>query len=275
MRTPREAKITRWEKLDLGAKLNKIICMNKELHYSLKSFKTTVVLFCLSFVILTAFAGPSTMQGLVLHFKKVPGAEHMADSSGNHNRGASLACVVSNSPSLVSMQQTRQITLAVWIKPESIPTVFPVVLGKGGNEPPGAYGGYELVLNANGDNDLEFESGPYEALTSQANGKWINNHLGEWIHVAFTLDASTGNAQFYINGQATGDTVNDSGNASDINFDVPNNLYIGQQDPAHNVDRASFDGEIREVMIFNRAISAEEVQKIFNSTMPAEAKKKR
>jgi hypothetical protein len=246
--------------------------MNKEPRYWLNQVKTRVLLFSLSLIALTAVASPPVRSGLILHFKKVPVADKVVDLSGHHNRGASLSCVVSNSPSLVSMQQTRQISIAMWIKPESIPNVFPVLLGKGGNEPPGAYGGYELVLNANGDNDLLFESGPYGAMTSQANGKWINNHLGEWIQVAFTLDAVSGNAQFYVNGQATGDTVNYSGNASDINFDVPNNLYIGDQDPADNEDRASFDGQIREVMIFNRAISTEEVQKIYSSTMPDEAK---
>src|SRR5262249_14752308 len=93
----------------------------------------------------------------------------------------------------------------------------------------------------------------------------------EWIHVAFTIDAATNNAQFYVNGVPTNDTGILGGDASGINFDVPNSLYVGQQDPAHNVNRASFDGQIREVMLFNRALSADDIQNIYSSTRPAGA----
>ena len=105
------------------------------------------------------------------------------------------------------MQTTRQLTFAVWIKPNSIPREFPVILSKGGNEEPNAYGGYEFLLNANGDNDLIFTSGRYQVITRHANGKWINRHIGEWIHVAFTMDVAANTVQFYVNGQPTGDTT--------------------------------------------------------------------
>jgi hypothetical protein len=198
--------------------------------------------------------------------------QQIKDFSGQHNNGNPAAIIVSNSPSLVSMQQTRQLTLAVWIKPESIPNVFPVLLSKGGNQPNAAYGGYELLLNANGDNDLVFESGGCEIVTHNAAGRWINNHLGEWIHVAFTIDDRTKTAQFYVNGQPTNDEYN-FGSSDDLNFDVTNNLYIGMPDPASDANRSKFDGEIREVMIFNRALTAQELQKIITSTDPSAIKK--
>jgi serine/threonine protein kinase len=187
-----------------------------------------------------------------------------------NNIGQSSAIVVPNSPSLVSMQQTRQLTFAVWIKPTSLSPVFPVLLSKGGNRPGGAYGGYEFLLNAHGDNDLLFVSGGCEFVTRNANGRWINQHLGEWIHVAFTIDDRTKTAQFYINGQPTNDAFNE-GTSDDLNFDLPNNLYIGMPDPASNTDRAKFDGAMRDLTLFNRALTADEIQTIYNADQPSNA----
>ena len=99
--------------------------------------------------------GQPPAKDLVLHFPLGSIKQgQIQDLSGQHNNGKADGIVVSNSASLVSMQQTRQLTFAVWIKPSSIPHEFPVLLSKGGNQPGGAYGGYEFLLNANGDNDL-------------------------------------------------------------------------------------------------------------------------
>jgi hypothetical protein len=173
--------------------------------------------------------------------------------------------VVPNSPDLVSMQQTRQLTLEMWIKPNSIPPVFPVLLSKGGNQPDGVYGGYEFLLNANGDNDLVFVSGGCCYETRSAHGRWVNQHLGEWIHVAFTLDDQTKAAQFYVNGQPTNDAYNE-GTSNALNFELPNNLYIGTPDPASNANRARFDGEMRDVMLFNRALTAAEIREDYEAS---------
>jgi len=172
--------------------------------------------------------------------------------------GRSSMMMVSNSAALVSMQQTRQLTFEVWIKPNSLPHEFPVLLSKGGNQPGRAYGGYEFFLNSNGDHDISFISGACDIATYNANGRWINRHLGEWIHVAFTIDDRTKTAKFYVNGQPTNDEYN-SGTGNDLNFDLPNNLYIGEPDPASNANRSRFDGEMRDLMLFNRALTAEEI----------------
>lgn len=218
-------------------------------------------------------ASQPPVKELVLYFPlDSANQEQIKDFSGQHNSGKASAIVVSNSPSLVSLQQTRQLTFAVWIKPNSIPSVFPVLLSKGGNEPDGAFGGYEFLLNANGDNDLVFVSGGCEFVTHNANGRWINNHLGEWIHVAFTIDDQTKIAQFYVNGQPTNDAFNE-GTSDDLNFNLPNNLFVGTPDPASNANRAKFDGSMRDLMLFNRALTAKEIQKIYQSKRPPAEKK--
>ena len=216
--------------------------------------------------------GEPPAKDLVLYFPLASiGQGQIRDFSGQRNNGKAAVIVVSNSPSLVSMQTTRQLTFAVWIKPNSIPYEFPVLLSKGGNQPGGAYGGYEFTLNANADNDLVFVSGGCAFVTHNANGNWINNHLGEWIHVAFTIDDQTKIAKFYVNGQPTNDEFNE-GTSDDLNFDLPNNLYVGAPDPASNPNRTRFDGSMRELKLFNRALSANEIQKIYKSTKPSQSK---
>jgi hypothetical protein len=165
------------------------------------------------------------------------------------------------------MQNTRQLTLAVWIKPNSIPSEFPVILSKGAHNTSGTNGGYELTLNANGDNDVVFYSGDFGAYTGAANGSLINQHLGEWIHVAVTVDATAQTAQIYVNGQPFQNIVT-YGSLADVNFDVANDLYIGLKDPGAAPSMVTFDGTIKRVLIYNRALSADEVQKIFSTTKP-------
>ena len=170
---------------------------------------------------------------------------------------------VADNPNLVSMQQTRQLTIAVWIKPNSIPREFPVVVGKGGNWAPSGYGGYELYLNSYGDNDIVFVSGTCVLETGRARGRWVNNHLGEWIHVVFTLDDTTRKAKFYVNGQPTNDEIDEGSyfnGSAPLNFNVSNKLYIGAPGPAGHRSRTRFDGEMRDVKLFNRVLTAEEIQ---------------
>lgn len=240
------------------------------------SFRIIIILFVLSSGLGSSCAKPP-LKELVLYYSfKNTKQAGVTDQSGYDNDGKIAAVVTSNTPSLVSMQQTRQLTIAVWIKPNSIPQEFPVIVGKGGNWAPGAYGGYELTLNANGDNDLVFVSGSSAVATGGANGRWINNHLGEWIHVVFALNDETKTAKFYVNGKPTNDEVDFGSyfnNSIPLNFDVPNNLYVGKPDPAHHPNRASFDGSMRELMIFNRALTAEEVQALFKSSKPSVANK--
>ena len=71
--------------------------------------------------------------------------------------------------------------------------------------------------------------------------------------------------QFYVNGQPLAMTI-ETGTFADVNFNAPNNLYVGSPDPAAHINRASFDGQMRQVMLFNRALSPDEIQTIFLET---------
>lgn len=220
------------------------------------------------FTAATVFAGAPVRDGLVLYFPTV--ATPVRDASNSKNNATASALSVPNSPSLVSMQQTHQLSYCVWINPSSIPSEFPDLLSKGGNSQPGAFGGYEFTLNANGDHDVLFLSGPFQA---HAETQIINTNLGQWVHIAFTIDLDAQTMQFYVNGQPVDGTI-DSGTFADVTFDMPNNLYVAERDPVANGNRSNFDGQMREVMLFNRALSPDEIQTIFTKNTPKPSRKR-
>lgn len=224
-------------------------------------------------------------EGLVLHFSFEGATDNLVtdqSGQGNHGkvRGAKPTATgkvgggmsfdgesfiqVPHSDSLVSMQKTREFSCALWIKPEAVAGGFPMLIGKGGNHQPKFFGGYEFMLNAAGNNDLFFTSGEFHGYTQNANGRWINSRLKEWIHVVVVVNAEKESAKFYCNGEPTSDEFT-SGSIKSINFDLPNDLYVGGPDPRHNPNRSGFEGVMDELMIFNRALSAEEIRQIYQS----------
>jgi hypothetical protein len=229
-------------------------------------------------------------EGLVAYYPMDAPDPDIRDASGNGNEGrahgarfadagAIGGCFefrgdpeagdfirVPHSLSLVSMQETREMTLCAWIRPRSIPRDLPVVLGKGGNEPPRLNGGYELLVNGNGDDDLHFHSNETGFLTPRANGRLVNSRMGQWIHVAIALESRKDGASFafYVNAQRSPkEGIDGDHHGTDANFDIPVDLYIGGPDPRHHPNRAFFDGWIDEVMIFNRKLSEEEIRGIY------------
>lgn len=81
-----------------------------------------------------------------------------------------------------------------------------------------------------------------------------------WSHVACTWDAATGQGRVHLNGQQAGGTLD----LADNNPLRPTSgdLFIGR---AWFGSLSFFDGLIDEVEIFNRALSAAEIQAIFDA----------
>jgi hypothetical protein len=170
--------------------------------------------------------------------------------------------IVPHSASLVSMQRTRQLTVCAWIKPNSLPSEYPVILAKGGNFAPKAFGGYELVLRAVDDNDINLASGRFKLTTLNARGKWVSQHLNDWIHVAVVINAAAKTGKIYVNGERTVDESFLGPDWHDANFALANALFIGGPDAAHHPNRAWFDGLIDEVRVYARALTREEIRSL-------------
>jgi MSHA biogenesis protein MshQ len=140
-----------------------------------------------------------------------------------------------------------ELTFCAWIKPTANTGYAPVVAA-------GSSGNYNVSLNySNGAVTFQSRAGGNPAYTSSA-----ILSLNAWSHIAGTLDSS-GSSVIYINGSsaatsATQQTPNASSKA---------NPRIGMTPRSDNSSR--FPGYIDEVAIFNRAITASEVQIIYNN----------
>ena len=81
--------------------------------------------------------------------------------------------------------------------------------------------------------------------------------LNTWYHVAMTYDTATGNILLYVNGEQVGTSP-----ATGPIHDGPLNAYIGREE---SIQPNFFDGLIDEAQIYNRALTAAEIQAIYNA----------
>lgn len=93
---------------------------------------------------------------------------------------------------------------------------------------------------------------------------------GQWVHVACTYDQSSGDIKLYINGEEDSTLLW-------LDENVPlassnGNFYIGGVDSSISEDGLEFDGIIDEVEVFNRALSSNEIQSIYNADSAGKCK---
>jgi hypothetical protein len=143
------------------------------------------------------------------------------------------------------------VSIVAWVRYDGVfaggkfPRIFSNLTGSN-------YNGMELALDDTASNKLYFQVG---------NSNTLNNAFADtaiatssWYHVVGTYDGSTG--KIYINSELQEDTFSASNaiGASSLNFWIG-----GWPGSAGN----NWNGLIDEVRIYNRAISAEEVQSIY------------
>ncbi len=76
------------------------------------------------------------------------------------------------------------------------------------------------------------------------------HHDGQWHHVAFTRDRTTGRIALYVDGVLSGEA-----NGSKAALDAPPRLVVGRLQPGG----PGFRGDLDDLTFFSRALSAEEV----------------
>jgi hypothetical protein len=140
------------------------------------------------------------------------------------------------------LQPTEAITIAAWIKGDSwgAGTDVDTILRKGDNQPNNyklevADGKLELGLDANDDAGIQ-------SIATLA--------TGQWYHVAATWNGST--VKLYINGVLDSSTAYSGTIGTDTRA-----LYIGGRSGAD-----LFDGMIRDVYLYNRALNDSEIEKL-------------
>ena len=93
----------------------------------------------------------------------------------------------------------------------------------------------------------------------------VTSIVNQWIHVARTRIKSSGLDNFYINGKLVGSGTTSAGTAVTTN----GYLIVGQEadSPGGGFDaNQNLDGNIGRISIYNRALTAEEIQQNFNAT---------
>jgi hypothetical protein len=80
--------------------------------------------------------------------------------------------------------------------------------------------------------------------------------VNEWVHMCAGINASQNNF-LYVNGALRGDSIAAADTWSSVS---PSDFYIGRR----GNDTLYFTGDIDDVRIYNRELSVEEVQQLYN-----------
>ena len=143
-----------------------------------------------------------------------------------------------------SLNLPTVITISAWINIKSLATSATIV-AKGSN--------YLLQLNDASLDELTFAfyTGGWREVTTQD----LNLQTNTWYHVAVVFDEATNTVYFYANGALNSSPAqtNDMPNAD------ASDLMIGT-----NSSNEYFNGIIDDVRIYNRALSADEVKRLYN-----------
>ena len=156
------------------------------------------------------------------------------------------------------------ISISAWVKRNGAQAQWAMVITKGwqGNSPP-TYHSYSLQFNDNDDDAVGFVTG------SSGGGDFLPSTAGvipdnTWVHVLGTFDpnGSAPQKKLYINGvlnasaTITNALIYDSGSGGDLSF--------GDDE----TNGAKFVGALDDVRVYNRALTAEQVQGIYEATSP-------
>lgn len=205
-------------------------------------------------------------DGLVGHWKMDETswngtAGEVKDASGNNNNGTSAGGATAavakygnggsfdgtddyvnmGNPTHYQFINTSSFSMSAWIKTNDL-SGFEHIIGKG-------YGGYRLA-KSNDTISFRLNSNQLTAATPSL----LNT--SDWFHVVAVYDGITKNAKIYVNGQQQANSTNTSVNwtSTSDNFQIgnsPNESYY-------------FNGKIDEARTYNRALSPEEVRKLYD-----------
>jgi Concanavalin A-like lectin/glucanases superfamily/Carboxypeptidase regulatory-like domain/PQQ enzyme repeat len=151
-------------------------------------------------------------------------------------------------PSSASLNPTDAITIDAWVNPSSFPNTGPAIVRKDSN----GVGTTQYSLSVGDGLTVGVLSCNIGGSVAASGG---SVPLNQWSHVACTYDRQ--NIRVYINGVQVAFAADTQAIPTSAQ-----NLAIGKED--RFTDR-NFDGLIDEVEIFNRALTAGEIQSIYNA----------
>jgi len=155
-----------------------------------------------------------------------------------------------------SLAFTASFTIEGWIKVNSFGSSSGEILFRGDDRP----GLDPYQLRTNSDGTLSFQIDPLND-----NGSTISTPipLGQFLHVAGTLDDATGLMSLYVNGSLAAQTTTDG--RPFANLDPTQNPGVGIGNANGSSFNVPFNGLIDELSVYNRALSPGEVLGIYKA----------
>jgi hypothetical protein len=228
--------------------------------------------------------GGSTVSGLVAYYKcDETSGTTLTDSSGNGNHGklngtySFGAGKVGNALTLAKsgsgyvdvptkvFSSLGDLTIAVWAyvnTADTWPRIIDTGIFQGGNPAPETGTKYMNLTPRDKNGNLRWSIttngwGSEESLNTAALS------AGAWKHVTIVLVESTALGWLYIDGAVV--VSNESTSQQPNDLGAIDYAYLGKsQSPADPY----FDGKLDELRVYNRALSAAEVQALYNFTGP-------
>lgn len=153
-------------------------------------------------------------------------------------------------------------SISIWVKPQSFNTYIGgnancIMLTKNPNNPGSYMEAYSLYLTN--------RSGPTKYMTVSThqpttNEKWYqsnqNTVLNQWTHLVLTFDYDS--LKLYINGQLDNKTYKGFNNV----YDALDSIMIGYS--ANTMNKNYFKGDMDELKMYNRVLSATEVNDLYS-----------
>lgn len=151
-----------------------------------------------------------------------------------------------------ALQITGSLTVATWVKGDTLGTLEHLV-SKQGNNP-----NYGWRLASTGSN---FRMGiTADGINMVERRSTLNPSTDVWYHVVSVYDANAQTLDMYINGILDNGTL--SGTIPAIQHNSTVSVNIGRRSAGNR----PFDGTLDEVRIYNRALSSAEILSLYNAT---------
>jgi pimeloyl-ACP methyl ester carboxylesterase len=157
---------------------------------------------------------------------------------------------------------SKAITISLWAKEYSNTPGYSSLIYKAGEEPTGTFNDRVFSLWTTNDLGIHFTSTPNGSTSQNICNTPSNSYIsGEFVHIVAVIDAENNKTMtIYINGIKKSTCIY-VGNIRSGNYP----LRIGGH--FHTLgDQFNFNGIIDEVSIYNRALTEQEIQKLYEST---------
>jgi hypothetical protein len=199
----------------------------------------------------------------------VYGATPTTDRFGNLNRAYSFDGTSSyiDVPDAPSLNPTSAITITAWFKADSFALgtySWPHIVDKSGNPDTTGYMLYIAHVYENNPDAGFVVVGGVEASVYMLTYPLTPD---TWYFAAGVYDGTT--IRMYLGNSQLSPLVVTSGTGSGNMIPSPNNLNIGRDSSFPSSPERYFDGAIDDVRIYNNALTADQVFKVYNAPEPA------